>query len=241
MSETTSPGILYLIPATIAQEPVTWVLPEDVLSVIRSLDVFIVENERTARQFLKQCNITIPQQQLTIFELNKHQGNVFEPDFFIPLLLGKNTGLLSEAGCPAVADPGALIVAEAQRQNIQVSPLTGPSSLLLALMASGLNGQQFAFGGYLPKERSERMVALKKAEKDSALKKQTQIYIETPYRNNVLFDDMLSALSPQTKLCIAADINSENQFIKTLKVAEWKKHKPDLNKRPAVWLFLAGN
>ncbi len=239
MSESASAGILYLIPATISQESVAWSLPENVLNIIRSLDVFIAENEKTARHFLKQCNITIPQQQLTIFELNKHEGNVFEQSFFVPLLNGINTGLLSEAGCPAVADPGSLIVAEAHRQNIKVVPLTGPSSLLLALMASGLNGQQFAFGGYLPKDRDERIAALRKAEKESALKKQTQIFIETPYRNNALFEDMLAALSSQTKLCIAADLNSENQYIKTCRISEWKKHKPNLNKRPAVWLFLA--
>jgi 16S rRNA (cytidine1402-2'-O)-methyltransferase len=240
LSESAATGILYLIPATIAQEPVQWSLPENVLSVIRSLDVFIVENEKTARQFLKSCNITIPQQQLTIFELNKHQGNIFEPSFFQPLLEGRNTGLLSEAGCPAVADPGSHIVAEAHRQNIQVVPLTGPSSLLLALMASGLNGQQFAFGGYLPKERTDRIAMLKKAEKDSAARNQTQIFIETPYRNNALFDDILTALSPQTKLCIAADLNAPEQYLKTMRISEWKKHKPALNKRPAVWLFLAG-
>lgn len=147
--------------------------------------------------------------------------------------------MLSDAGCPAVADPGALIVAEAHKLQIKVVPLSGPSSILLALMASGLNGQQFAFNGYLPKEKTERNNAIKKAEKESAQRNQTQIFIETPYRNNALFDDFLNNLQPSTRLCIASALQCENEKIKTQRISEWKKQQPELNKHPVVWLFLA--
>ena len=194
LSDKKTKGILYLIPTAIGSMQAIDYLPQTVIEIIHSLDEFIVENSKSARQFLKHCHIPTPQQQLTIHELNKHEGNVFEASFFSNLLSGKNVGLLSEAGCPAVADPGALIVAEAHKLQIKVVPLTGPSSILLALMASGLNGQQFAFNGYLPKEKTERFAAIKKAEKDSAQRRQTQIFIETPYRNNALFDDLLLSL-----------------------------------------------
>ncbi|HNU48565.1 MAG TPA: SAM-dependent methyltransferase [Bacteroidia bacterium] len=239
LSDKKTKGVLYLIPTAIGSMPAIDCLPQTVIEITHSLDEFIVENSKSARQFLKHINIPTPQQQLIIHELNKHEGNVFETSFFSNLLSGKNVGLLSEAGCPAVADPGALIVAEAHKLQIKVVPLTGPSSILLALMASGLNGQQFAFNGYLPKEKTERIAAIKKAEKDSAQGRQTQIFIETPYRNNALFDDLLNYLQPSTRLCIAAALQCENEMIKTQRVSEWKKQRQELNKHPVVWLFLA--
>ncbi len=239
LSDKKTKGILYLIPTAIGSIQAIDYLPQTVIEIIHSLDEFIVENSKSARQFLKHCNIPTPQQQLIIHELNKHEGNVFETSFFSNLISGKNVGLLSEAGCPAVADPGALIVAEAHKLQIKVVPLSGPSSILLALMASGLNGQQFTFNGYLPKEKTERIHAIKKAEKESAQRNQTQIFIETPYRNNALFDDFLNNLQPSTRLCIASALQCENEKIKTQRISEWKKQRPELNKHPVVWLFLA--
>ncbi len=239
MLDTIKSGILYLVPSAIAQAPVNFFLPKHVIEIIHSLDEWIVENSKSARQFLKSCETPIPQPQLLLHELDKHEGNIFKDYFFENLLKGKNIGLLSDAGCPAIADPGAAIVAQAHQLQIKVTPLTGPSSLLLALMASGLNGQQFTFNGYLPKEKNERIAAIKKLEQLSIQKKQTQIVIETPYRNNNLFDDFTRNLQHQTKLCIAADIQSSTEMIITKKISEWKKHQPDLNKRQVVWLFLA--
>jgi 16S rRNA (cytidine1402-2'-O)-methyltransferase len=239
LPDTIKSGILYLVPSAIAQAPVNFFLPQHVIEIIHSLDEWIVENSKSARQFLKSCETPIPQPQLLLHELDKHEGNIFKEYFFENLLKGKNIGLLSDAGCPAIADPGAAIVAKAHQLQIKVTPLTGPSSLLLALMASGLNGQQFTFNGYLPKEKNERIAAIKKLEQLSIQKKQTQIVIETPYRNNALFDDFTRNLQPQTKLCIAVDLQSSSELIKTKKISEWKKHQPDLNKRQVVWLFLA--
>lgn len=237
--EITSPGILYLIPTTLGTATVEAVLPPAVIQQIKLLDEFIVENSKSARQFLKACAIEIPQSQLIIHELDKHNSSVFEKVFFENLLKGKNVGLMSEAGCPAVADPGAHIVAEAHRRNIKVVPLTGPSSILLSLMASGLNGQQFAFLGYLPKEREERKTFIKKIEKESIQKRQTQIFIETPYRNNSMLNDLLNTCNNETRLCIAADITLETESVKTKRVFDWKKNIPDLHKKFVVFLFLA--
>ena len=239
LSDKKTKGILYLIPTAIGSIQAIDYLPQTVIEIIHSLDEFIVENSKSARQFLKHCNIPTPQQQLIIHELNKQDGNVFETSLFSNLNKKKNVGMLSDAGCPAVADPGALIVAEAHKLQIKVVPLSGPSSILLALMASGLNGQQFAFNGYLPKEKTERINAIKKAEKESAQRSQTQIFIETPYRNNALFDDFLNNLQPSTRLCIASALQCENEKIKTQRISEWKKQQPELNKHPVVWLFLA--
>ncbi len=233
------PGNLFLIPTTLGNNLVDSSLPADVINTIHLLDEFIVEDEKSARQFLKSCKITIPQQQLIIHVMDKHKHHVFENHFFENLLHGKNIGLLSEAGCPAVADPGAQIVAAAHRKKIKVIPLTGPSSILLALMASGLNGQQFAFLGYLPIEKENKIQSLKKIEKESAQKKQTQIFIETPYRNNTLLNDLLQTLNNETMLCIAVDITLPSESIKTAKIMEWKKQIPDLHKKPAVFLLLA--
>lgn len=233
-----SAGTLFLIPTTLGGMDVDLILPAKVLQIIKGLDEFIVENSKSARQFLKLCNIDTPQQQLIIHELNKHEQNAFEKSFFENLLKGKNVGLLSEAGSPAVADPGATIVQQAHKQNIKVVPLTGPSSLLLALMASGLNGQNFCFHGYLPKEKDERKSFLKKIENDSSQKKQTQLFIETPYRNNVLLADILNMCNNETQLCIAANITLETEFIQTKKIVDWKKNYPDLSKSYVVYLIL---
>jgi 16S rRNA (cytidine1402-2'-O)-methyltransferase len=231
-------GTLYLIPSSLGNDDPQIFIPNSVLEIIKSLDEFIVENEKTARQFLKSCSITIPQSQLIIHELDKHDAKFSQHHFLNSLLAGKNMGLMSEAGCPGVADPGAEVVNEVHKKNIRVVPLVGASSILLALMASGLNGQQFCFHGYLPKEKNERTASLKKLEKESQQKNQTQIFIETPYRNNQMFDDILSSCEGKTLLCVAADLTLQTEFVKTKTISEWKKNKIDLNKKPTVFLIL---
>lgn len=231
-------GTLYLIPTTLGNDDVKVFLPEHVINIIDSLDEFIVENAKTARQFLKQCSISKPQSQITVHELDKHASKFNQQEFFDSLLKGKNVGLMSEAGCPGIADPGAEVVAIAHQKSIKVVPLTGPSSILLALMASGLNGQQFYFHGYLPKEKGECIAAIKKMEQHSQKNNCTQIFIETPYRNQQLFQLLIETCQQQTKLCLAADINLSSEQIKTKTIAQWKKEKPDLNKKPCVFLVL---
>lgn len=231
-------GTLYLIPSSLGNADVNVFLPGYVLKIIRSLDQFVVENEKTARQFLKLCNITLAQQQLVMHELDKHAGKI-APEILNGLLSGKNVGLLSDAGCPGVADPGAEVIMMAHKKNITVVPLVGPSSLLLALMASGLNGQRFCFYGYLPKEKSERIAAIKKAEIESSQKKQTQLFIETPYNNNRLLADLLSVCHSETLLCVASNITLPDEYIYTNRIAEWKKLRIGMDKQPTVFLMLA--
>ena len=211
------------------------VLPDYNKTVILSLRYFIVENLRTARRFLKQTEPSIDIDILTFFTLNKHTSKESIADFLKPIEEGYSVGILSEAGCPAIADPGAEVVAIAQRKNIRVIPLVGPSSILLALMASGFNGQCFAFHGYLPIDGEQRVKALKKLERLVYSENQTQLFIETPYRNNKLLDDILKTCSPSTLLCIAADITLDSEYIITLSVSEWKNRKPDLSKRPCIF------
>lgn len=231
-------GLLYLIPTTLGDtDNLSNILPSGNAAVISSLKFFIVENIRTARRFLKKVNRDINIDELTFFELNKHTQPKEISKFLQPLKAGNDIGIISEAGCPAVADPGADVVALAQQQGFTVVPLVGPSSILLSLMASGFNGQSFAFLGYLPIQQSDRIKALKKMENRIYGEHQTQIFIETPYRNMKMLDDIIDTCRPNTKLCIAADITLETEFIKTKPVSAWKSQKPDLNKRPCVFLL----
>ena len=230
---------LYLIPATLGETDLNSVLPLGNLHIINDLKYFIVENLRSARRFLKQVNREINIDELTFFELNEHTDLLDLQPFIKPLLDGNNMGLISEAGCPCAADPGAVVVAEAHKKGIKVVPLVGPSSILLSLMASGFNGQNFAFNGYLPIEKKTRIHKLKALENRVLSENQTQIFIETPYRNNQLMQDIIENLKPQTKLCIACELTTANEFVKTCKLSDWQKNKIDLNKKPAIFLIAA--
>nr|WP_314866159.1 SAM-dependent methyltransferase [uncultured Flavobacterium sp.] len=234
---TTSLGKLYLIPTTMGESDPMDVLPQTVKRAIEFIDYYIVENEKTARKSIKAVLPEKKQSELVLFALNKHTDEREHLSFIQPLLEGKNVGLMSEAGCPGVADPGAVIVKLAHEKGIQVIPLVGPSSILLAIMASGMNGQSFTFNGYLPIDKGEKKSALKNLEKLSFDKNQSQIFIETPYRNNKLLEDILQALQPATHLCIATDITLPTEYIKTLRVADWKKTKVDLHNRPTIFII----
>lgn len=230
---------LYLIPTPLGENDPAEVLPSSVLSLIPTLKIFVVEEVRTARRFLSKAGLRGHIDELEFHTLNEHTGPG-EVSALAGLLSKGDVGLLSEAGLPAVADPGALLVAACHRHGIEVVPLTGPSSLMLALMGSGLNGQSFAFRGYLPAKTDERRTALKSVEKLSATLHQSQIFIETPYRNDALFADMLSGLSDGTRLCIAADLTLPSQLIRTRTVAQWKKETAFvIGKRPCVFIILA--
>ena len=226
---------LYLIPVTLGETEISKVLPPYNRSIISSIRYFIVENVRTARRFLKQTDPGIDVDSLTFYILNKHTPDTELPGFLNPVEDGNSIGIISEAGCPAVADPGADIVAIAQKKNIPVVPLVGPSAILLALMASGFNGQRFAFHGYLPVDAGERVKTLKSLEQRIYSENQTQLFIETPYRNGKLLEVILKTCNPATLLCIAADITLGSEFIKTRRIAEWKKQMPDLSKRPCIF------
>ncbi|MCB9365451.1 MAG: SAM-dependent methyltransferase [Flavobacteriales bacterium] len=230
-------GTLYLIPVTLGETPINQVIPEYNTQLINEIDTYIVENIKTARRFLKRSGITIPIPEITFYELNKRTQLEDLASFMKPLLAGKNVGVLSEAGCPGVADPGADIVDMAQQRNIKVVPLVGPSSILLSLMASGFNGQSFCFNGYLPKEQKERVAKLKELERRVYSQKQTQLFIETPFRNVNLFEDVLKNLNDNTKLCIAIDITLPTEQIITKSVIEWKTTKINLHKRPCIFLI----
>lgn len=231
-------GKLYLIPVTLGEEGNPFdVLPETIRRTIEFIDDYIVENEKTARRFIKSVLPEKIQASLRLSTLNKHTEIAEHNRMIQPCLEGKNVGLMSEAGCPGVADPGASIVKIAHEKGIQVVPLVGPSSILLALMGSGMNGQSFAFNGYLPIDKSDKKSALKNFEKLSYDKNQSQLFIETPYRNNKLVDDLLQVLQPNTHLCIACDITLPTEYIKTYRVADWKKIKIDLHNRPAIFII----
>lgn len=216
-------------------------IPQQVITRIHQLEVFIVERGKTARQFLKATQTPIPLQQMTFFELNKHTTAEEWQQFLKPALeQGKDIGLLSEAGCPGVADPGAVIAQLAHKKGIRVIPMVGPSSILLALMASGLNGQQFAFHGYLPVKNPDRKQSIKQLERQSSRQHQSQVFIETPYRNVALFNDLLATLQAQTRLCIATDLSLPTEQILTQTIQKWKQGPvPDLHKRPSIFMFLA--
>ncbi len=230
-------GTLFLIPTTLGNNDLDKIMPRENEQIISNTKVFIVENLRTARRFLKLVNRNINIDELIFLELNQHTDLTNISSFLKPIFEGKNVGILSEAGCPAIADPGADVVAIAQKQDIHVVPLIGASSILLSLMASGFNGQSFAFLGYLPVKQPERTKALKKLESRLYAEHQTQIFIETPYRNMKMLDDIIATCRPTTKLCIAVDITLDTELIKTKTVKEWKKQKPNLNKRPCIFLL----
>ena len=231
-------GSLYLIPVPIDQNSKEPVLLEKHQKIVRDLDYFIVENEKTARFYLSAFSLSKPIHQLNFEVLGKSLGQEEIKNFLVPLLKGFNVGLLSESGCPAVADPGAKIVALAHQNNIKVIPMTGPSSILLALMASGLNGQQFKFHGYLPSDKDERIKKIISIENESKKNNETQIFIETPYRNQHVFNDLIKTLKEQTKLCIGLDITSENEFILTKNIKDWKKEiTKDLKNKPCIFLL----
>lgn len=230
-------GIVYLIPTTLGDNEPLEVLPLSVKKVIEELDYFIVENEKTARRFIKRISPRKSQSDLKIFKIDKYANQLEVKSYLDICESGISAGVLSEAGVPGVADPGAEIVKLAHEKNLKVVPLVGPSSILLAMMASGLNGQNFAFNGYLPIETSERKKAIKYLEKLSKEKNQSQIFIETPYRNEKLFTDLKSTLTPKTKLCIACDVTLKLEYIKTKEIQDWKKEQPDLHKRPAIFII----
>lgn len=232
-----SKGKLYLIPTTMGEMNPEEVLPSLVYRTIELIDTYIVENEKTARKFIKSVQPKKIQAELKILLLNKRTEDSDLHAMIKPCLNGENIGLMSEAGCPGVADPGASIVKIAHENGIQVIPLVGPSSILLAMMASGMNGQSFAFNGYLPIEKGEKKNAIKNFETLSNTKNQSQLFIETPYRNNKLMEDLLQFLQPNTLLCVACDITLPTEYIKTLRIADWKKTKVDLHNRPTIFII----
>lgn len=228
---------LFLIPSALGIEINLNLFPPYNLEIIYSLDHFIVENIRTARRFLRPIGYKKDFEQVNLFELNKHTSRSDLESYINPLLKGINMGILSEAGAPAVADPGAEIVKLAHKNNIKVVPLIGPSSILLALMASGLNGQNFSFNGYLPVKNPLRRKAILNLEKKSRQENQSQIFMETPYRNQNILEDILSSCHPETLLCIATDITLETEFIQTKQVNQWNKKIPNIHKRPSIFIL----
>ncbi len=228
---------LFLIPVTLGETSIEQVLPSYNKEVILQISHFIVENVRSARRFLKKVDNNINIDELTFYELNKHTDLDQIDSYLQPLSKGFHIGIISEAGCPAIADPGSDIVAIAQRKGYKVVPLVGPSSILLSLMASGFNGQSFAFLGYLPVDETERARKLKQMEHLIDNEHQTQIFIETPYRNRKLVDDIIRHCSPSSKLCIAMNITLENEFIRTMGVKQWGKQVPDMNKQLCIFLL----
>jgi 16S rRNA (cytidine1402-2'-O)-methyltransferase len=233
-------GRLYLIPAPLSEDtPPQDVVPAAVLERIRALDRFVVENARSARAWLSACGHPKPIRDLALVELNEHTSPKDVPALLDPLLAGADVGLLSEAGMPAVADPGAALVAAAHAQGINVVPCVGPSSILLALAASGLEGQRFRFVGYLPADSGARRDALVDLEKRSARDRETQVFIETPYRNDAMLAEIVKSLRPSTRVAVAAEITSPRESIVMDTVAGWKKRAAAIGKRPAIFLLLA--
>lgn len=225
---------VYLIPSLLHEEGLASI-PSYITDIVKQCGVLFVENERTARRYLKTLakEIIIDNYEWFTMDTNDATANAFRKK----IKEGKIIGIISEAGCPGIADPGQQLVAIAHEMNVEVRPLVGPNSILLALMASGMNGQQFRFAGYLPIQNPERNKAIKELESESAKKNCTQIFIETPYRNNQMLDALLSACNLSTKICVAVDLTGEKEFIKTKSVADWKKDKPDIHKRPAIFLL----
>ncbi|HZW86354.1 MAG TPA: SAM-dependent methyltransferase [Gallionella sp.] len=233
-------GILYLLPCPLGDMPAEQVLPQHVINIARKLRHFVVEQPKTARQFLAALKHEQPIQSLHINTLNEHTQKQDLPTLLAPLLAGHDVGIISEAGCPGIADPGAELVDLAHRNGVRVTPLVGPSSILLALMASGLNGQCFAFHGYLPVDQVERNKTIVALETESAKRQQTQIFIETPYRNDKLLGALLALCRPQTLLCVATDITLPGEHILTRSISQWKSlATPQLNKRLSLFLVLA--
>ena len=231
-------GVVYLIPNTLGESSPWHVLPSHLSSIIKTIDHFIVENEKVARKFIKLIAPDKQQSNLNICVLDKHHATKTDFISFLELCAkGSHVGIISDAGCPGIADPGAFVVLQAHRMGVQVTPIVGPSSIFLALMSSGLNGQNFAFSGYFPKDKSEKNKKIKWLEQQSLLQNQTQIFMETPYRNNKFLEDLLQNLNGQTLLCIATDITLSSEYIKTQTVNDWKKNKVDLHNRPCIFLI----
>ncbi|MGI9550114.1 MAG: SAM-dependent methyltransferase [Aurantibacter sp.] len=234
-----STGRLFLIPSILGDNEPLEVLPISIKGAIEAIDHYIVENEKSARRFIKKISPRKSQSKLKIETLNKFTEQAAIPTFLQPCLEGHDVGILSDAGCPGIADPGADVVKIAHEKNIRVIPLVGPSSILLAMMASGFNGQSFAFTGYLPIENADRKKAINQLEKSSREMRQSQIFIETPYRNDKLLQELLKTLSASTQLCVACDITLPTEQIATKTVAEWKQMRWDLHKRPAIFIVQA--
>ena len=228
---------LYLLPVTLGETPLSNVLPQYNSEIIAGIRHFIVEDVRSARRFLRKVDPQFDIDGSTFFELNKHTAPEVVAGYLKPLQGGKPMGVISEAGCPAVADPGADVVAIAQRKGLKVVPLVGPSSIILSVMASGFNGQSFAFNGYLPIKPDERAKKLRQLEQRIYNEDQTQLFIETPYRNGKMLEDILANCRPQTKLCIAANLTCEDEYVQTRTVKEWKGRVPDLSKIPCIFLL----
>ncbi len=233
-------GKLYLIPVTLGDSEIELVIPPEIIKITSKLKFFIVENIRTTRRFIRKIDKLKDINELTFFELNKYSNPNNFSKYLAPALNGNDIGILSEVGNPAIADPGSEIVKIAHKKNINVVPLVGPSSILLALISSGMNGQKFVFNGYLPIQSDERIKKIKILENRSKREQQTEIFMETPYRNMKLLYDILQTCNKQTSLCIAADITLKNEFIKTKTIFEWKKNIPQINKRPAIFLIYSG-
>ncbi len=230
------PGKLYIIPNTISGDGDFSGVPNYIAALIAPLQYFIVEEEKSARRLLKKVNPQIVFEQCQFFPLSEHTS-AKELQEYLKTVLTEDIGLISESGCPCVADPGAEVVLWAHKNNKKVIPLVGPSSIMLALMASGLNGQNFAFNGYLPKERAERIKKIKELEMRSAQESQTQIFMEAPYRNQNLFEDVISACQPSTLLSISSDLTGQGEYIETLPISAWKSEAPPLHKKPALFLI----
>lgn len=233
-------GTLYLIPTPLGEGLLEAAIPAEVRTLAARLDTFIVEQPKTARAFLKRVGTVMPLQQLMLLELSEHTKAGELDTLIVPLLAGKDVGLISEAGCPAVADPGANLVRLAHRKDIRVVPLVGPSSIMLALMASGLNGQRFVFHGYLPVDKTERKKKLQELEAASRSRDETQIFIETPYRNRQLLEAIVDACNGETELCIARNLTTPDERVDTKTLVQWKKLTPEIDKQPAVFLLYSG-
>lgn len=233
----TTLGTLYLIPVMLGDTAANEVVPASAIRAVSLIDDYIVENSKVARKFIKAMVPEKVQASLQLFELNKHTNTNELKSFIQPLLEGKNMGLMSDAGCPGIADPGAVIVAMAHEKGIKVVPMVGPSSILLSLMGSGMNGQSFTFNGYLPIDKTDKRTMLKNLEKWSFERNQSQLFIETPYRNNQLMEEMVQVLHPNTQLCVACDLTLPTEIMLTKPINFWKKHKIDLHKRPCIFII----
>ncbi len=233
-------GILWLIPTPLGSNIIHRSLPQEAISIIQNLNVFIVENEKVSRKFLRDILIKVSQKEIVIVEFGKHQQKPIK-EYLKLFDNNQNVGLMSDAGCPGIADPGSAIALAAHSLGIQIKPLVGPSSIFLGLMASGFNGQNFVFHGYLPIDKTARRQKLKQLESISEKQDQTQIFIETPYRNNSIIGDILEILKPSTQICIAAGLSTDQEFIKSQSVLLWNGKVPDLNNIPTLFLIYKGN
>ena len=230
-------GVLYLIPTPLGENPPLEVLPLTVKKIIEDQNHFIIENEKAARRFIKKIAPNKNQDQLILYPLNKFITQEETETYLDQCEAGVSMGLFSDAGCPGIADPGSVIVAKAHRLGIQVKPIVGPSSLILAMMSSGMNGQNFAFNGYLPIEQKKRRQAIIKFEKKAIKDNQAQLFIETPYRSDSLLNELLKVLLSNTLLCVGCDLSLKNEYIKTLTISQWKNEKANLNKRPCIFII----